>query len=105
MKIAISSTGKNLNSNVDSVFGRCPYFIIAEIKNKKIIKVETLKNTSVSKLSGAGISAAQLVVDKDVNAVVSGNIGPRALEVLKQFKIKTYKDKGSVKHVLQKFLK
>ena len=105
MKIAISSTEKDLNSNVDNVFGRCPYFIIAEIKNRKIIKIEAVKNISAKKLGGAGISAAQLVADKGVNAVVTGNIGPRALNVLNQFKIKVYKDSGSIKQVLQKFLK
>lgn len=105
IKIAVSSTGKNLNSNVDSVFGRCPYFVIAEIKNKKIVKVEAVKNISAAKSGGAGISAAQFVAEKGVNAVVAGSIGPRAWDVLNQFKIKTYEDKGSVKQVLQKFLR
>lgn len=105
IKIAVSSTGKDINSDVDSVFGRCSYFIIADIKNKKIVKVEAVKNTSAAKSGGAGISAAQFVAEKGVNAVVAGSIGPRALDVLNQFKIKTYEDKGSIKKVLQKFLR
>jgi predicted Fe-Mo cluster-binding NifX family protein len=105
IKIAISSTGRGLNSKVDDVFGRCPYFVIVEIKNKKIVKVETVKNTSVAKLGGAGISAAQSVVEKGVDTIITGNIGPRALDVLNQFKIKIYKNSGSIKKVLQKFLK
>ena len=40
MKIVISSTGKKLTDNVSEVFARCPYFIIAEIENKKVQKVE-----------------------------------------------------------------
>ena len=105
IKIAVSSTGKDLNNKVDSVFGRCPYFIIAEIKNKKILKLETFKNISAAKSGGAGISAAQFVADKGIDAVIAGSIGPRASDVLKQFKIKTYEESGSVKQVLQKFLK
>jgi len=105
IKIAVSSTGKDLNNKVDSVFGRCPYFIIAEIKNKKIVKVEAFKNISATKSGGAGISAAQFIVEKGVDAIVAGSIGPRALDVLNQFKIKTYEDSGSIKKVLQKFLK
>ncbi|HOH04495.1 MAG TPA: NifB/NifX family molybdenum-iron cluster-binding protein, partial [Candidatus Pacearchaeota archaeon] len=37
MKIAISSTGKNLQDEIDARFGRCSYFLIVEIdeKNKK----------------------------------------------------------------------
>jgi predicted Fe-Mo cluster-binding NifX family protein len=104
IKVAVSSTGKNLNSDVDNVFGRCPYFIIAEIENKKIIRVETIKNTSADKMSGAGISAAQTVTEKNVSAVITGNLGPRALSVLKQFNIKIYMGNGSVKKVLQGFI-
>jgi len=37
LKIAISSTGNNLESDVDSRFGRCPYFLIINIENNKII--------------------------------------------------------------------
>jgi len=104
MKIAISSTGNDITSNVDIVFGRCPYFIIAEIENKKIIRIEAVKNTSIEKMSGAGISAAQAVVEKGAKAVITGNIGPRASDVLRQFKIEVYNGSGIVKEVLQKFI-
>ena len=105
MKVAISSTGKDLNSNVSDVFGRCPYFVIAEIKNNKIVKVEATENKSVNQRGGAGISAAQSIVEKDVKAVVTSNIGPRALDVLKQFNVEIYKGSGKVKEALQKFIK
>jgi len=48
MKIAISSTGKGLDSEVDARFGRCPYFVIAEIENKKIKSVKSIENTACS---------------------------------------------------------
>jgi len=104
MKIAISSTGKDINSNVDSVFGRCPFFIIAEVEDKKIVKTEAIKNTSAEKLSGAGISAAQTVVEKGANVIITGNVGPRALSVLKQFNVEVYSGSGSIKEALQNFI-
>jgi len=104
MKIAISSTGKGINNNVDGVFGRCPYFIVAKVEDKKIVKIEAIKNISAQKLDGAGISAAQAVVEKGVDVVITGNVGPRALDVLKQFNVKVYNGSGSIKEVLQKFL-
>jgi len=103
MKIAISSNGKDIEGDVNELFGRCPYFIIAEIKNKKVIGFEAIENISKDKAGGAGISAAQNVVEKEVNAIISGNIGPRAMDVFRQFKIETYKGKGKIKEVLQKF--
>jgi len=104
MRVAISSTGKNINSSVDIVFGRCPFFIIAEVEDKKITRVEAIKNTSAEKMGGAGISAAQSVVEKGISAVITGNVGPRALDVLKQFNVKVYNGSGSVKEALQNFI-
>ena len=104
MKIAISSTDKGIESNVSDVFGRCPYFIIAEIENQKIERTEVIENKNTDQRSGAGISAAQLMAEKNVNAVITGNVGPRALDVLKQFNIKIYSGSGAIKEALQKFI-
>ena len=104
MKIAISSTGKDINSNVSDVFGRCPYFVIAEIRDKKIINVEVMQNISVKQMSRVGISVAQTIAEKDVATIITGNIGPRAWDVLKQFSIEVYLGSGPIKEVLQKFM-
>ncbi len=104
MKIAVSSTGKDLDSDVSSMFGRCPYFIIAEIEDEKIKAFEAVENTSADQAGGAGISAAKIVAEKDVNAVISENVGPRALDGFRQFNIEIYSGSGSVNEVLQKFI-
>lgn len=104
MKIAVSSTDKNIESDVSDVFGRCPYFIVAEIKDNKIEKIEVIKNEGTDQMSGAGISTAQLMAEKNVNAVITGNVGPRALDVLNQFNIEIYSGEGAVKDVLQGFI-
>ena len=104
MKIAVSSIDKNIEGNVSDVFGRCPYFIIAEIKDGKIEKTEAIENKSTDQMSGAGISAAQLMAEKNVNAVITGNVGPRALDVLRQFNIEVYTGSGAIKKVLQEFI-
>lgn len=104
MKIAISSTGKNLDSNISDTFGRCPYFIIAEIKDDKIAGFEAIENISADQMGGAGISAAEAVAGKDIEAVITENLGPRATDVLRQFDIKAYKAGGLVKEAVQKFI-
>jgi len=104
MKIAVSSMGKNLADSVSEVFGRSPYFIIAEIENGKIKETEIIENKGADQTGGAGISAAQLMAEKNVNAVISGNVGPRALNVLRQFNIKVYYGEGIIKEVLQEFI-
>jgi predicted Fe-Mo cluster-binding NifX family protein len=79
MKIAISATGPTLDAEVDPRFGRCQYFIIADTET---LEFEALKNSSVASSSGAGISAAQTIADKGVQAVLTGNCGPNAYQVL-----------------------
>jgi len=104
MKIAVSSTDKNIESNISDVFGRCPYFIIAEVKDGKIEKTEAVKNESTDQNSGAGVSTAQLMAENNVNAIITGNIGPKALDVLNQFNIEIYSGEGIVKDALQAFI-
>jgi predicted Fe-Mo cluster-binding NifX family protein len=105
MKIAISATGETLEDNVSEVFARCPYFIIAEIENKEMKGFEAVKNESENQMGGAGISASQFLIEKNVNAVITGNVGPRADDVFKQFKVETYQSSGSIKEALDKFIK
>jgi len=96
MKIAISSDGNELGSRVSEIFGRCPYFIIVEVNEGKIVGHESVANASVFQRGGAGISSAQLIAEKGANAVVAGSIGPRAMDILRQLKIGTYRGVGTV---------
>ena len=104
MKVAVSSEGKNLTDSVAEVFGRCPFFLIAEVQNNKATVVEVLENTGRDQSGGVGISVAQVIVGKGVEAVIAGNVGPRALEVFRQFEIGVFSGRGSVGENLQKFI-
>ncbi len=105
MKIAISSTGKTLESEVDPRFGRCNYFLIVEIKDKKIKDVKTIENTAKAQMGGAGITAAEIVANEKVDAAITANLGPRAFSVFGQFGIKIYQGQGKIKEVVQNFIK
>ena len=106
MKIAISSTGNNLDSEVDARFGRCSYFLIVEIdeKKKKIKDFKAIENTGKDQMGGAGITAGEIVAKQKVDAVITTNLGPRAFSVFEQSKIKTYQGEGKIKKVVQDFL-
>lgn len=104
MKIAVSSTGKNLTDNISEVFARCPYFIVAEVEDGKVQKKEVIENKIANQLGQAGISAAQQMAEKDIKAVITKNVGPRALDVLNQFNIGIYAGDGMIEKVLQEFI-
>jgi len=79
VKIAISATGPNLDAEVDPRFGRCAYFIIVD---PETMEFEALNNSSAMAGGGAGISAGQTIASKGVQAVLTGNCGPNAYQVL-----------------------
>jgi len=87
MKIAIASTDQKLTAKVDQRFGRCPYFLIINTEDKKL---KVLKNTATHASHGVGISAAQLIADQNVQAVIAGNFGPNAVRVLQTGGIKLF---------------
>ena len=79
MRIAISATGPTLDAEVDPRFGRCQYFIIAD---PETMQFEAMDNSSATAAGGAGISAGQAIAGKGVQAVLTGNCGPNAHQVL-----------------------
>ncbi|MDP3027642.1 MAG: NifB/NifX family molybdenum-iron cluster-binding protein, partial [Nanoarchaeota archaeon] len=97
-------TGNNLESEVDARFGRCNYFLIVEIENKKIKDFKAIENTGKDQMGGAGITAGEILAKQQVDAIITVNLGPRAFSVFEQFKIKIYQGEGKVKEVIQKFL-
>ena len=106
MKIAVSASGDTLDANVDPRFGRCPYFVIVETEDNKIKSHEVMSNQAVQAMRGAGIQAAQSVVNKGAEVVITGNIGPNAFSVLSQTGIKIVTGvSGKVSEVVKKYLK
>jgi predicted Fe-Mo cluster-binding NifX family protein len=78
MKAAISAMGPELESPVDPRFGRCAYIIFYDTDTDDW---EAMPNANRDASGGAGIRTAQAVVDRGCEAVVTGNIGPNAMQV------------------------
>ena len=105
MKIAISSTGKTLESAVNARFGRCQHFLIVEIENKKVKNIKVVENTAKAQMGGAGITAGEIVANEKVDAVITTNLGPRAFSVFGQLGIRVYSGQGKIKDVVQYLIK
>jgi predicted Fe-Mo cluster-binding NifX family protein/ferredoxin len=81
MKIAVTSTGPTLDDNVEARFGRCAYFLIIDTDT---MQLEAVENPNIALGGGAGIQSAQLMSEKGVTAVLTGNCGPNAFNVFGQ---------------------
>jgi len=79
MKIAVSAIAPTLDAEVDPRFGRCQYFVIVD---PQTMEFETLQNSSAMAAGGAGISTAQMVANKGVQVILTGNCGPNAYRTL-----------------------
>lgn len=102
MKIAIPVDEKRLESNVCVSFGRTPYFLIYESDTEDSV---FLKNSAVTSTGGAGIKAAQMVVDQQVNIILTSRLGENAANILNAAEIKIYKTTpGSAKANIDAFL-
>jgi len=80
MKVAVTSTGKELESNLDPRFGRAAYSIIVDPDTMAFEVVENSQNLDLPQ--GAGIQAGKTVVDHHVDALITGHCGPKAFRVL-----------------------
>jgi predicted Fe-Mo cluster-binding NifX family protein/ferredoxin len=81
MKIAVTSTGPTLDDSVEARFGRCAYFLIIDTET---LQYEPMDNPNIALGGGAGIQSAQLMSEKGVTAVLTGNCGPNAFNVFGQ---------------------
>ena len=103
MKICVTSTGDNLDSDVDPRFGRCRYFLIVDTDT---MSFESISNESSMASGGAGIQAAQTVAKTGVEVVLTGNIGPNAFQTLSAAGIMVFTGaNGDVKGVIDKYKK
>lgn len=87
MKIAVTSTGKTLDSQVDPRFGRAACFIIIDTETMDFSVIE---NVNTAAAGGAGISSAKLVIDAGAEAILTGNCGPNAERTLTAAGLKLY---------------
>jgi len=102
MKIAVSASGTDRNAQVDPRFGRCQYFLIIDTDNDQ---TEAVPNAAQSAGGGAGIQAAQTVADRNVETVLTGNVGPNAHRALQAAGINVLTGvSGTVSEAVQAFL-
>ncbi|MBC7107371.1 MAG: NifB/NifX family molybdenum-iron cluster-binding protein [Methanomassiliicoccales archaeon] len=102
MRICVTATGSNLESDVDPRFGRCEYFIVVD---PATLEFKAEQNTGISASGGAGVQAAQKVSQLGVDAVITGSVGPNAFQVLQAAGIKVYTGaSGKVRDAVKKFI-
>ena len=87
MKVCVTSSGAELNAQIDPRFGRCRLFLFVDTES---METRVVQNTSAAAGGGAGTGAAQMVADAGAEAVLTGNVGPNAYQALSAAGISIY---------------
>lgn len=103
MKIAVTSVGTNLDSEIDPRFGRAAYIIIVDSDTFAFEAVDNQEN--VNALKGAGIQAAKAVSEKGAEVLLTGFCGPNAFKAMNAAKIGVANNaSGSIRDAVQAYL-
>jgi predicted Fe-Mo cluster-binding NifX family protein len=87
LKIIITTTSPVIEAQLDPRFGRSAFLLIID---SETLEWQAFPNPGVNAPGGAGIQAAQFIVDRQVDAAISGNFGPNAFNALKAAGIPMY---------------
>lgn len=102
MKVALTAAGGSLESPFDSRFGRAQTFIIYDTDTETTTVLDNAQN--LNSAQGAGIQAAQHVLDSGATALITGHLGPKAAKVIFAAGIDVYQtDAGTVAQALAMF--
>jgi predicted Fe-Mo cluster-binding NifX family protein len=103
MKIAVTSQGKDLDFQVDPLFGRAAYILIVD---SETLNFEALDNKeNINALKGAGIQTASNISNKGAEVLITGFCGPNAFKALKAANIGVANDaSGTVREAVETYL-
>jgi predicted Fe-Mo cluster-binding NifX family protein len=92
VRLAVTSTGPGLDSPMDPRFGRARYLLFVEDTDRTVFPVDN--EAGVNAAHGAGIQAAQNLIDHSARVLITGHCGPKAYQVLATAGIDVYLASG-----------
>ena len=100
MKVAVTSKGVTLDSEVDPRFGRAPYLVVVDTETLEFEAVDNSSNVNAFK--GAGIQAATTVCEKGAEVLMTGYCGPKAFSTLEAGGVKVVDDvTGTIREAVE----
>jgi len=99
MKIAISVTGRGLDSNIDAKFERCKFFLILDIEKNSLLSFENKTKDRPREIGG---TIGPLIAKEGIDTVITSDIGPSAFDIFKRHGIKVYQAEGIVEEAVHR---
>ena len=103
MKIAVTANGADLDAPISPIFGRCLTYLFVDTET---MQFEAVQNPAVSAPGGAGVQAAQFVIERGAKVVVTGNVGPNAFGVFRSADVPVFLlGSGTVQNAIEAYKK
>jgi len=102
LKLVITTTGQTLDTPMDRRFGRAGGFLVYDLDTEAYTVIDNDQNLHAAQ--GAGIQAAQQVVESGAEALITGHCGPKAFRVLSAARLAIYNcDAETVAQAIEQF--
>ena len=102
MKVAVTSQGEELSSEIDPRFGRARWLVVVDTETGKSEVHDNSVNLNATQ--GAGIQTGQNIANLGVEAVITGNVGPNAFKTLNAANVKIFlAEKQTVQDAIDSF--
>ena len=78
--------------------------LVDVLKKELSLEFEAVENPNIESSGGAGIQSGQLIAEKQVKAVITGNVGPNAFQTLQAAGIEVATGaSGNIKDTIEKY--
>lgn len=102
MKVAVTAQDKTFSSEMDLRFGRTKWLIVVDTESGDFNAYDNAVNLNAAQ--GAGIQTGQNIANLDVEAVITGNVGPNAFKTLNAAGVKIFlSQKQTVAEAVESF--
>lgn len=88
MLIGIPVEDSSMDSNISDNFGRTKFYLVYDDEKEE---AKFLENAAANSQSGAGIEAAQILVDEKIDILITPRCGKNAADVLNSANVEIYK--------------
>ena len=102
MKVAVTSTGPDIDCSVDERFGRARYILVVDLDSDSLEVIDNEDNFEA--MQGAGIQTAQDVSELGAQWVLTGHVGPKAFDALNAARVRIGTGaSGTVRETLERY--
>ena len=104
IRVAVSADDSNgLDSVVAPHFGRCPYYILAELEGSQVKRVEAVPNPYYGRHAPGQVPT--FINEQGVDVMLTGGMGMRAIGFFQQYGIEAVTGaSGTVRYALEQYL-